>query len=169
MRIDPDSNAIAAAISVGEHPTAVAVAGGSVWVAVGGAGTVVRVDPGSNRVVGSIRLENTPEGLAVVGRTLWVSVAPRPPTTTSGDGGAGRVEVGVDPGSLDPAVTNPFATQLEYVTCAKLMNYPDRPTPEGSQLVPEVAQSAPSVTATAGVIHSSSGAAFVCPRLRTSG
>src|SRR6266480_5764665 len=33
--------------------------------------------------------------------------------------------------------------QVEYATCAKLLNYPDAPNPEGSRLVPEIAAGMP--------------------------
>ena len=36
---------------------------------------------------------------------------------------------------------------MYYATCAGLLTYPDRPAPEGTRLVPEVAQAMPSVSA----------------------
>ena len=49
---------------------------------------------------------------------------------------------------MDPArVYDPHAWQLLDATCAKLLNYPDRPAPEGSQLEPEVAESMPRISA----------------------
>jgi peptide/nickel transport system substrate-binding protein len=36
--------------------------------------------------------------------------------------------------------------QFEYATCAKLMNYPDKPAPAGSRLYPEVAQGLPKIS-----------------------
>ena len=48
---------------------------------------------------------------------------------------------------MDPALAYDRRAQLLYATCAKLLNYPDRPGPAGSQLVPEVAQSLPTRSA----------------------
>ncbi|MGL6278111.1 MAG: ABC transporter substrate-binding protein, partial [Gaiella sp.] len=45
---------------------------------------------------------------------------------------------------MDPALAYfPLSWQLLYATCAKLVNYPGEAGPEGSQLVPEVAESLP--------------------------
>ncbi len=45
---------------------------------------------------------------------------------------------------MDPALAfYPDSWQLLDATCAKLVNYPDKPAPAGSQLEPEVAQSLP--------------------------
>jgi peptide/nickel transport system substrate-binding protein len=46
--------------------------------------------------------------------------------------------------STDPALAySPPSWQLLDATCAKLLNYPDKPAPAGSQLEPEVAESLP--------------------------
>jgi peptide/nickel transport system substrate-binding protein len=50
--------------------------------------------------------------------------------------------------TLDPALAQtPDAWELEYATCAKLLNYPPRVGYRGTKLVPEVAQSLPAVSA----------------------
>ncbi len=52
-----------------------------------------------------------------------------------------------DFGSLDPALaTSREAWELEYATCAKLVNYPPRSGAEGARLVPEVARALPEVS-----------------------
>jgi peptide/nickel transport system substrate-binding protein len=49
---------------------------------------------------------------------------------------------------MDPALADSgFSEQLLYATCAKLVNYPDKPLPAGSQLTAEVAQALPSRSA----------------------
>src|SRR5215210_8941967 len=49
--------------------------------------------------------------------------------------------------SLDPAIDYEFyGWTVEFATCAKLLNYPDRPGPAGSQLVPEVVAGFPTVS-----------------------
>lgn len=50
--------------------------------------------------------------------------------------------------TLDPALAQtPDAWELEYATCAKLLNYPPRVGYRGTRLVPEVAASLPTVSA----------------------
>ena len=49
---------------------------------------------------------------------------------------------------MDPALAyGTFSWQILYETCAKLVNYPDKPAPAGSRLVPEVAKGFPVVSA----------------------
>ena len=64
------------------------------------------------------------------------------------EGGTLRVNVtGTDFAPLDPAINyDTDGAQLLYATCAKLVNYPDRPAPAGSLLVPEVADAMPTVS-----------------------
>ena len=48
---------------------------------------------------------------------------------------------------VDPALSYTFeGWSLLHATCARLMNYPDKPRPEGLRLVPEVAASYPRVS-----------------------
>ena len=48
---------------------------------------------------------------------------------------------------VDPALSYTFeGWGLLHATCARLMNYPDKPRPEGLRLVPEVAASYPRVS-----------------------
>jgi peptide/nickel transport system substrate-binding protein len=50
--------------------------------------------------------------------------------------------------TLDPALAQtPDAWELEYATCAKLLNYPPRVGYRGTKLVPEVATSLPTISA----------------------
>ncbi len=42
--------------------------------------------------------------------------------------------------------TSSTAWQLEYATCAKLLNYPDAPHPEESRLRPEIAVAMPTIS-----------------------
>ena len=44
---------------------------------------------------------------------------------------------------VDPALSYSDATLLLDATCARLMNYPDKPPPEGLRLIPEVAAAPP--------------------------
>jgi peptide/nickel transport system substrate-binding protein len=48
---------------------------------------------------------------------------------------------------LDPALNYDFiGWRLEYLTCARLLTYPDRPGAAGARLVPDVARGMPRVT-----------------------
>jgi peptide/nickel transport system substrate-binding protein len=59
-----------------------------------------------------------------------------------------RVELSVDIDYVDPALSYYVPTwAIMYATCAKLVNYPDRPAPEGGLLRPEVARSMPTISA----------------------
>ena len=64
------------------------------------------------------------------------------------EGGTLHVNVtGTDFASLDPAINyDTDGAQLLYTTCAKLVNYPDRPAPRGSIVEPEVASGMPRVS-----------------------
>jgi peptide/nickel transport system substrate-binding protein len=62
-------------------------------------------------------------------------------------GGTANFNLQSDTDYIDPALAYySVSWQMEYATCAKLLNYPDRPAPEGSQLQPEVATAMPSVS-----------------------
>ena len=67
--------------------------------------------------------------------------------TTAKSAGTLRIDAQSDVDYMDPAVAYaPLSWQLLYATCAKLLNYPDKPGAAGSQLIPEVAQSLPAVS-----------------------
>ena len=94
----------------------------------------------------TIRVGGSPQAIAVGNGRVWVSVQ----TALFGPGiraGVLRVaSIGID--SLDPAIGYTFDSwAIEYVTCANLLNYPDRPAPAGSRLVPEVAAAMPARSA----------------------
>ena len=58
-----------------------------------------------------------------------------------------RGELSVDIDYVDPALSYYVpAWQIEYATCAKLLNYPDAGAPEGGRLYPEVAAAMPTVS-----------------------
>src|SRR5215211_55082 len=130
-RIDPQSGAVTRTIRVGRAPAGVAVGERAVWVANSGDGTVSKIDPNTHEVV-------------VGGGRVWVSVRPRTLGQTARPGGTLRLESQSEVGSMDPAVLAPaLALQLGYVTGARLLNFPDAPSPTGSRVEPEVAESLP--------------------------
>jgi YVTN family beta-propeller protein len=145
VRIDPSRNAVKTTIPVGRAPVGVAVGAGAVWVANSRDGTVSRIDPEQDKVVATIRVGGSPAWIAVSGERVWVSVQSAALETRSQPaqpGGTARVNAESDIDSADPALARDrLSLQLEYATCAKLLNYPDRPAPAGTQVVPEVARS----------------------------
>ncbi|MFL6030620.1 MAG: BTAD domain-containing putative transcriptional regulator, partial [Gaiellaceae bacterium] len=151
-RIDPETNTVTATIPVGRRPSAIAVGRGAVWVANAGDGTVSRIDAEKNAVVKMIRVGGSPTGLIAAGGSIWVTVqqsAPRASAVAAKlSGGSAHFNIASGFDFTDPALAySGAAWQLEYATCAKLLNYPDRSGPAGSRLVPEVAKSLPAVSA----------------------
>ncbi len=149
VRVDARSATVRATVRVGRSPAAVTVAAGSVWVANRRDRTVSRIDPRTNRVTATIDVRGSPEGLAAANGGVWVTLqAPVAEGATLAGHGVLRLNVENDIGSLDPAIAySNYASQLEYATCAKLLNYADRPSPGGSRLEPEVAEALPALSA----------------------
>jgi YVTN family beta-propeller protein len=121
-----------------------------VWVADSRGASVTRIDARTNRATHTIRVGGSPEAVVVDAGRVWVTVqaASRPPGRPV-MGGTLRIVQPNDFGSTDPAVMGSFgnaARQLEYATCAKLLDYPDRPAPLGARMVPEVAAAPPRVS-----------------------
>jgi YVTN family beta-propeller protein len=149
-RIDAQTGAAKTTITVGEGPTGIAVGLGGVWVANSRDGTVSRIDPRSNRVIQTITVGGSPDQVVVSAGRVWATVQAASLPTSEVLGGAVRIVQQKDFNSTDPALMGsygPQAAQLEYATCAKLLNYPDRAAPDGTHLVPEVAAAMPTVSA----------------------
>jgi ABC-type transport system substrate-binding protein len=86
-------------------------------------------------------------GFAIVATAVGL-VAINGVTASSPKGGTLRISNGRDLDSIDPALAyNVGSWGFEYVTCAKLYNYPDKPAPAGATVVPEVATNFPMVSA----------------------
>jgi YVTN family beta-propeller protein len=146
-RIDPDAATVVARIDVGRRPTGVAVGAGGVWVANSVSGSVSRIDPETNRVEDTVELGQAPQGVTVSAGSVWVSVqpAPRAPVATAKTTENDALTVAAEPGTIDPAL-GPSDAVREYATCGLLLNYPDKPAPEGARLRPELAAAAPEVS-----------------------
>ena len=146
-RINPETNSVTTTIPVGRSPTGIAVGFGSVWVANSLDGTVSRIDPARNRVTATIPVGGSPTAISVGNGRVWVSVRTALVAASGKRGDVVRVaSTPID--YVDPAIADSLGSwQLEYVTCAGLLNYPDRPAPEGSRLVPEVAAAMPTRSA----------------------
>ncbi len=150
VRIDPQTNAVTDTIPVGHQPTGIALGGGSLWVANSGSGTVSRIDPTSRKVIDTIIVGRTPNSVVYGGGTVWVSLQANPlGASVAGARDVAHLDLQTDTDllSLDPALadaSDPW--QLEYASCAKLLNYPDASGPAALQPVPEVASGPPRIS-----------------------
>lgn len=124
---------------------------GVLWVANAADGTVTGIDALTGRRKARYSFGH-PVGPMVVGEgALLVSLGQGRPIEARIDSLTGTVakffahwnQLGGDEPALN---TDPGAYQIEYATCAKLLNYPDKPPPEGSQLQPEVAAAMPTLS-----------------------
>lgn len=145
--IDPTTGAVITTIPVGRTPTAIATDGDSVWVASGGEGKLIRIDERSNRVTAKVEIGGSPQALAVGDGKVWASVQTPPAAHPTGGTAAVSVPSFMARGTLDPAVAfNGVASQINYATCATLLNYPDEPGAGGLRLVPDAARALPTVS-----------------------
>ena len=122
---------------------------GALWATTGAAGAVTRIDP-RTEAKKTFTVGHETGAVAVDGGRVAVGVGPSAADATAGL--RGRVAHFISDTDwlwdTDPAVaTNPWQWQLEYATCAKLMNYPDAPAPAGWRVAPEVAAARPLVSA----------------------
>jgi YVTN family beta-propeller protein len=143
-RIDLTTNAVTGTTPVGNNPAAILAMPSAVWVANRNDGTLTRLDPASGKPTKTIRVGGAPTALASAGNRIWVAVsgAAASPAAT---GGVARLTVNGDIAPLDPALaaTNPVGISVLYAICANLVTYPDKPAPEGSRVVPEIAEALP--------------------------
>jgi ABC-type oligopeptide transport system substrate-binding subunit len=89
--------------------------------------------------------------LLIVGVALLVTAALAGPTGQGSgikEGGTLRLNISSsDIQSIDPAIDYEFlGWPLENATCLKLVNYPDKPAPAGSVLIPEAAKTMPRIS-----------------------
>jgi YVTN family beta-propeller protein len=142
VRIDPQTNSVTDSIPVGHYPSGIAVGAGAVWVTNRNDGTVSRIDPRTNTAVEKITVGNSPAGILVSAGDVWVTVQAGTPASRgeAAKGGVARFTSSHDY-QTDPALYPDL--QINYATCAKLLNYPDAPAPAGATLIPEVATSLP--------------------------
>jgi DNA-binding SARP family transcriptional activator/ABC-type transport system substrate-binding protein len=138
-----------ASVKVAGAGDGLAYGDGALWATTGAAGTVTRIDP-RTEATETLTVGHEAGAVAVDGGRLAVGVGPSAADATAGL--RGRIAHFISNmdwlGDTDPAVaTNPWQWQLEYATCAKLMNYPDAPAPAGWRAQPEVAAAQPVVSA----------------------
>ena len=71
VEVDPITNRVIERLRVGDRPTALAVAAGSVWVASSSKGTVSRIEHG--RVVATLAVGKGPGAVAADEKSVWVA------------------------------------------------------------------------------------------------
>ena len=110
----------------------------------------------ANQVVHTIHVGGSPDHVAVAAGRVWVTVQAGAAPVATVAGGTLRILQQTDFNSTDPAQMasyGPQAAQLEYATCAKLLDYPDHRAPQGTRLVPEVAAAMPAVSRRRSHVH----------------
>jgi peptide/nickel transport system substrate-binding protein len=144
-RIDADTGRVTATISVGEGPRGIAVGSDVVWVSSEFTEELVRIDPQTNEAVERIPIGNRPQGLALAGNEIWFGVQASGREHRGGrlvSAGGGQIQGSIDPsyiswagtfGSLSPAYDG-------------LVGFARRGGSDGTQLVPNLAESLPVVT-----------------------
>jgi ABC-type transport system substrate-binding protein len=144
-RLSLDDGSVLATMPAGPWPAALS-AGDGLWVADAKGRQIARLDSAGPRDV--VPLSGPPLVTRSHGGLLWTSAsAPEPAATASGQ--TLRIVVDQDHiGSADPVESYwPVSQQLEYATCAYLLNYPDASGAAGRALRPEVAVALPDVSA----------------------
>jgi DNA-binding SARP family transcriptional activator/ABC-type oligopeptide transport system substrate-binding subunit len=121
------------------------------WVANSDDGTVTGIDALTGRIKTRYAFGHPVGGLIVGDGVLLVVVLPGQTLVARIDSlngtGAKFYAHWNELGAGEPALsTDPGAYQIEFATCAKLLNYPDEPPPEGWQLRPEVAAAMPTLS-----------------------
>jgi DNA-binding SARP family transcriptional activator/ABC-type transport system substrate-binding protein len=126
----------------------IAYGNGALWATTGSAGTVTRVNPRTNATT-TFAVGHEAGVIAVGNGLLAIGVRPTAADATAELRGRVAHFVSINDwlDDTDPAIaTQPWQWQLEYATCAKLMNYPDAPAPAGWRVRPEVAAAPPQVS-----------------------
>jgi DNA-binding SARP family transcriptional activator len=127
-------------------------ADGVLWIGNRDEGTATGIDAVTGRKTVTYRFGH-PVGPITVGNGVLLVSLDQGPTLedriSSLDGTVEKFfahanELGGDEPALN---VDPGAYQIEFATCAKLLNYPDEPPPQGWQLRPEVAARMPTVSA----------------------
>jgi DNA-binding SARP family transcriptional activator/ABC-type transport system substrate-binding protein len=137
-----------AAVKLARAGGDIAFGNGALWATTGSAGSVTRVNPRTN-ATRTFRVGHEAGVIAVGNGLLAIRVGPTAADATAKLRGRVAHFVSVNDwlDDTDPAVaTQAWQWQLEYATCAKLMNYPDAPAPAGWRVRPEVAAAPPEVS-----------------------
>jgi DNA-binding SARP family transcriptional activator/ABC-type oligopeptide transport system substrate-binding subunit len=126
-------------------------ADGVLWVGNYDDGTVIGVDTVTGNKTTTYRFGHPTADIAAGDGVLLLSLGPGRPFEARIDSLTGTAAKFFahwnELGAGEPALsTDPGAYEIESATCAKLLNYPDKPPPEGWQLQPEVAATMPTLS-----------------------
>lgn len=134
----------------GEGPESIAYGDGTIWIANHDSGTIGTIDVQTGRT-GSFDVGHPTRGIAFGGGLVAATVARG---SSVGDlisaleGSVLRMASSESyNANVDPALVGDQGMwQIEWATCAKLLNYPDAAAPEGWELRPEVAAAMPGLS-----------------------
>jgi ABC-type transport system substrate-binding protein/class 3 adenylate cyclase len=148
-KLDRNGNVVGT-YSIGDSALGLSYSDGVVWACNQDGGSVTGIDvaTGARR---NLQFTHPLHGVAAGDGTLLVDVAPGELTDTLIRSLPGKVALLLTSGGpmpeADPALAaGPFPAQVEFATCARLLNYPERAGPDGWTLQPEVAATMPTVS-----------------------
>ena len=142
-KIEPRTGAVIGTVAVGRRPSGIAAAPGAIWVANEGDGTMSRIDPTTVSVVKSVSLGNPPEDVAWLPQGAYVTVGSR---GTQHRGGKLTVLAGAAD-FIDPALAYTAAGWGSLLlTNDGLVGFRKVGGVQGTQLVPDLAESLPILT-----------------------
>jgi DNA-binding SARP family transcriptional activator/ABC-type transport system substrate-binding protein len=148
-KVDRDGH-LAATYTIGIGARFLSFSDGVLWVANYDAGTVTGIDAVTGKLTTTYRFGHPVGPMAAGNGVMLASLEPGRPIEERIDALPGKVATFfAHPGELgdEPAVnTDPGGYQIEFATCAKLLNYPDKPPPDGWQLQPEIAAAMPTLS-----------------------
>jgi DNA-binding SARP family transcriptional activator/ABC-type transport system substrate-binding protein len=148
-KVDRDGH-IAATYTIGVGARFLSLSDGVLWVANYDAGTVTGIDAVTGKLTTTYRFGHPVGPMAAGDGVLLASLEPGRPIEERIAALPGKVATFfAHPGELgdEPALnTDPGGYQIEFATCAKLLNYPDKPPPEGWNLQPEIAAAMPTLS-----------------------
>jgi DNA-binding SARP family transcriptional activator/ABC-type oligopeptide transport system substrate-binding subunit len=142
---------IAATYPIGIGARFMSFSDGVLWVANYDEGSVTGIDAATGKLTTTYRFGHPVGPMAAGDGVLLVHLDPGRPIEDRINSLAGKVaKFFAHPGELggqEPALnTDPGAYQIEFATCAKLLNYPDKSPPAGWHLQPELAAAMPTIS-----------------------
>jgi ABC-type transport system substrate-binding protein len=149
-KVDAHGNLVAT-YTTGEGARAVSYADGVLWVGNQDVGTVSGIDALTGEET-TYRFDHPIQAVAAGSGSLLVQLNRGRTYEDRIDSLQGKVaKFFIAANQLpdpDPSTSqSTLANEVEFATCAKLLNYPDKPAPEGFELQPEVAASMPQISA----------------------
>ena len=146
-----ESGRVVASYDTGLGANEMSFSDGTLWVSDSDVGTVTGIDAVTGELT-TFQAGHPVGALAAGDGAVLVVVLPGlsfEDTINALDGNVARLfvqdsSIPIDDPALD---SSPAAFQIEYATCAKLLNTPDRAAPAGWELRPEVAAAMPKVSA----------------------